>query len=66
MRRALRITAVLAGIAWAWLCWRALTGPESPAAEEWRTVAFVIAFVTASLGWQPKPPKPGSRNKERL
>lgn len=66
VRLLLRAAAVGAGAAWGWLCWRAFAGPESAAAEQWRTAAFVIAFAAASFGWQPKPPKPGSRYKERL
>jgi hypothetical protein len=66
MRTTLRLLALLAGLVWAYLCCRALTGPESLAARDWRTAAFVLAFVLVSLGWQPKPPKKGSRYKERF
>lgn len=62
----LRAVAIGAAVAWGIFAWRAYTGPESPQAEEWRTVAFVLAFVCAAIGWTPKPPKPGSRRKERL
>jgi hypothetical protein len=62
----LRVAAILAGVAWVWLCWPGFTGPESLAARDWRTSAFVAAFVCASFGWTPRTPKRGGRNREGL
>lgn len=66
IRTLLRAVAILAGSSWAWFFWRACHAPESRASEEWRTVAFVVAFISAALGWPSRPQKPGGRNKERL
>jgi hypothetical protein len=61
----LRGLAVVAGLTWLVLAFRAGSGRESEAAAQLRTAALIVGFFAAGLGWS-TPPKPGGRNKERL
>jgi hypothetical protein len=66
LRLLLRLIAILAALVWLVYYWRASMAPESPEAEQFRTAAFVLAFVAGSFGWPTRPRKTGSRDKERL
>jgi hypothetical protein len=49
MRQAMLFVAVAAGLSWAVLVFRALTGPEAHTETWWRAVAFLVMFVCGAI-----------------
>lgn len=62
----LRVLAIVAGLVWLYLAFRAGRGLESESAAQLRTAAFVVGFLAAALAWPIRSQRPGGRNKERL
>jgi hypothetical protein len=53
-RRIIGVVALLAAVAWLWLCGRALSGQEGYGAARWRTALFVGMIVAGGVAFPRK------------